>query len=113
MTDCLFCKIINGKIPSTQIYTDDNVIGFKDIQPQAPEHYLFIHKNHTRDILEMSDSDENEIAQVFSAITKFTRSNDLHKNGFRIITNCGKDAGQVVFHTHFHVMGGKKLGHLG
>lgn len=109
---CLFCKIANGEIPSNKIFENENVIGFVDIHPQAKIHLLFVHKKHTDNINEMS-VDDHSIAQLFRGIAEYTSSNDLHKEGFRIVTNLGPNAGQTVFHTHFHVVGGEMLGRFG
>ncbi|MGE3609833.1 MAG: histidine triad nucleotide-binding protein [Bacteriovoracaceae bacterium] len=113
MVDCIFCKIIEGKIPSTKIFENDSVVGFKDLRPQSKEHYLFIHRRHTANINEMADSDPNQLVELFKAISDFTKSDGLIKNGFRVVTNQGPHAGQTVFHTHFHVLGGEPLGHFG
>lgn len=110
--DCLFCKIVEGKIPASKIYENENVIGFVDIYPQAKIHLLFIHKIHTKNINEMSDSPAN-IAQIYQAIAEYTKTEGYDQNGFRVVTNLGKNAGQTVFHTHFHVLAGEQLGRFG
>ncbi|MFA6238366.1 MAG: HIT domain-containing protein [Bacteriovorax sp.] len=110
--NCLFCKIASGEIPSQKIFENDHVFGFVDIHPQAKVHLLFVHKNHTGNINEMSNNDQS-IAQVFKGIAEYTNSNELHKEGFRVVTNQGRHSGQTVFHTHFHVVGGEALGHFG
>ncbi|RZF21779.1 MULTISPECIES: HIT domain-containing protein [Halobacteriovorax] len=106
MDDCLFCKILKGEIPSDKVFENDHVIGFKDIQPLAKEHYLFIHRNHSKNVNEMSRDD---MAQVFDAIKEFTQSNELENNGFRVVSNINQHGCQSVFHTHFHVLGGEQL----
>jgi histidine triad (HIT) family protein len=113
MSDCIFCKIVKGEIPSTRIHDDDKVIGFKDLRPQASKHYLFIHRNHTQDITDMVAHDPDEVKDLFRAITHFAKKDGLDKDGFRIVTNQGPFAGQTVFHTHFHLVGGEPLGHFG
>lgn len=113
MDNCLFCKIIKGDIPSEKIYSDENVYAFKDIHPMAKVHNLFIHKNHSHDINVMTNESTMHIGEVFQAIQKWTASQKLESSGFRIVTNCGPDAGQTVFHTHFHVLAGEKLGKFG
>lgn len=112
MQDCLFCKIINGDIPSKKIYEDDNVYAFEDISPMAKIHWLFIHKKHTSDIAEMAH-DPDQIVDIFKAITHVTNAQKMDENGYRVVTNLGRDAGQTVFHTHFHVLGGEKLKSFG
>jgi histidine triad (HIT) family protein len=111
-TDCLFCKIAKGEIPSQKIYEDDSVLGFVDLYPQARLHYLFIHKNHSKNINEMTKNPQS-IADIFIAIKNFSESEKLDGDGFRVVTNLGKNAGQTVFHTHFHLLAGEKLGHFG
>lgn len=113
MSDCIFCKIIKGEIPSTKIYEDENVIGFKDLHPQAAIHQLFIHRRHTKDINEIAGNDPAQLADLFGAIRTYTEKEGLVKTGFRVVTNMGADAGQTVFHTHLHVLGGEPLGHFG
>ena len=112
MKDCLFCKIINGDIPSKKIFENPNVLAFVDIYPQAKIHLLFIHKTHSKNINEMSETPE-KIGQVYQAIADYTKDAGMEELGFRVVTNTGKHAGQTVFHTHFHVVGGEALGHFG
>ena len=111
-SQCLFCKIAKGEIPAQKVFENDHVFGFVDIHPQAKMHLLFVHKKHTNNINEMS-GDEQSIAQVFKAISDYTKTTDLVRDGFRIVTNHGAHAGQTVFHTHFHVVGGEVLGRFG
>ena len=108
--DCIFCKITDKKIPATLVFENNNVIGFKDLHPLAKIHYLFIHKNHSDDINQM---DPSHVAEVFSAINEFTKKEKLDQEGFRVVTNLGPHAGQTVFHTHFHILAGEKLGGFG
>ncbi len=113
MDDCIFCKLFEGKIPSTRIYEDDTVIGFKDLRPQARIHQLFIHKQHTRDINDLVSTDPNQLTELFRAIAAYTAREGLTRGGFRIVTNLGPDAGQTVFHTHLHLLAGEQLGPFG
>jgi histidine triad (HIT) family protein len=110
--NCLFCKIIRGEIPSNKVYENESVYGFEDIYPQAKVHVLFVHKTHTHDVTEMA-ADEKAIAVIFKSISEYTKTKGLESNGFRVVTNIGKNAGQTVFHTHFHVVGGEPLGRFG
>lgn len=107
MEDCIFCKIVKGKIPSTKVYEDENVYAFKDINPAAPIHVLVIPKEHTTNIL---DTKLETIAKIFEAINKIAEQLGIDKDGFRVINNCGKDAGQEVMHVHFHMLAGRVLG---
>lgn len=109
MIDCLFCRIINGDIPSEKVFEVESVIAFKDINPMSKEHYLFIHKSHSKNIVEMTDNNPEHITSIFTAISKFTKDRNLVDTGFRIVTNMGLDGGQTVFHTHFHVLAGEQL----
>lgn len=113
MSDCIFCKLVAGTIPSTKIYEDEHVIGFKDLRPQAAIHQLFIHKKHTKDINDMAMNDPSQLAHLFNGIRIYTEKENLIKDGFRVVTNQGPNAGQTVFHTHLHVLSGEPLGHFG
>ncbi|MBR1803199.1 MAG: histidine triad nucleotide-binding protein [Clostridia bacterium] len=110
MDDCIFCKIIQGKIPSEKVYEDNEVLAFKDIQPAAPIHILVIPKKHIENILEVSPKDSDLIVKIFQTINKLAKDLGVEKDGFRIITNCGRDSGQEVMHLHFHLLAGKKMG---
>ncbi len=105
----IFEKILNKQIPSTPVFENDKVYAFKDINPMSKEHYLFIHKEKTKDINDMSDNHPEHLADIFSAISKFTKEKGLDKSGFRVVSNIGADGGQTVFYTHVHVLGGEKL----
>ena len=107
--DCLFCKIIAGEIPSAKVYEDDYVYGFKDIAPIAPVHYLIIPKEHISGASEITAENSMYVAKVYEAAAKIAKAEGFDK-GFRIITNCGEDAGQTVFHLHFHLLAGVKMG---
>lgn len=106
--DCLFCKIVAGEIPSKKVYEDEYVCAFHDINPQAPVHILVIPKKHLASADEVNASNSIHVAKVFEAIPKIAASAGL-TGGYRIISNCGKDACQSVGHLHFHVLGGKQL----
>lgn len=109
MENCLFCKIIEGKIPSEIVYKDDSVVAFKDINPQAPVHLLVVPRKHIQCAADPEASDGKMLSAVFAAIAKLAKENKLDK-GFRIINNCGADGGQTVPHLHFHLLGGRALG---
>lgn len=106
--DCLFCKIIEGEIPSDCLYEDDEVYVFKDIDPQAPVHFLVIPKKHIDSLDEMEDADGPLIAHVFQVIRDLAKREGLEK-GYRVVHNIGEDGGQSVKHMHFHVLGGRSL----
>ncbi len=107
MEDCIFCKIVKGEIPSTKVYEDENVYAFKDVNPLAPIHILVIPKEHSTNVL---DTKPETIAKIFEAINKIAEQLGIDKNGFRVVSNCGKDAGQAVMHLHFHILAGGVLG---
>jgi histidine triad (HIT) family protein len=109
MSDCLFCKIITGVIPSDKVYEDERVYGFKDINPMAKEHYLFVSKSHSLNINEITDNNPQQLNEIFGAISKFSKTSNLTNSGFRVVTNSGVHGGQTVFHTHFHLLGGEQL----
>lgn len=109
MSDCLFCKIAKGEIPSTKLYDDDSVIAFKDLYPQAPFHVLVVPKTHITSAADITSDNAPLVAKCFEVIAKLAKQENLEK-GFRIINNCGEDGGQTVPHLHFHILAGKKLG---
>jgi len=106
--DCLFCKIIAGDIPSTKVYEDDLVYAFRDINPQAPTHVLVIPKTHISSVNGINTENSAVVAHIFEVIPKIAEAEGL-TNGYRVVSNCGPDAGQTVFHLHFHILGGKEL----
>lgn len=108
MNDCLFCKIINGEIPSAKVYEDEYVYAFRDINPQAPVHVLVLPRQHICCADEIDASNSALVGKCFEAISKIAGSEGL-KNGYRVVNNCGEDGGQTVKHLHFHLIGGRKL----
>ncbi len=106
--DCLFCKIIEGEIPSQCLYEDDKIYVFKDIDPQAPVHFLVIPKKHIDSLDAMADEDAELIGYVFKKIRDLAKEEGL-KDGYRVVNNIGEDGGQSVKHMHFHVLGGRSL----
>lgn len=106
--DCLFCKIIKGDIPSTKVYEDELVYAFRDINPQAPTHILVIPKNHIDSVNGITEENSPVVAHIFEVIPKIAAAEGL-TGGYRVVSNCGADAGQTVFHLHFHILGGKQL----
>lgn len=107
--NCLFCKIINGEIPSNKVYEDDQVFAFRDIEPQAPTHILIIPKQHIKSAAEIDESNSAVVAHIFEVAAKIAKQEGLD-DGFRIVNNCGDIAGQTVKHLHFHLMGGREFG---
>lgn len=109
MEDCIFCKLANGVIPTNMVYEDEYVAAFKDLNPQAPIHILVVPKKHYDNVLSVEDGDAI-ISKIYEAINKIAKNQGFAKDGFRVINNCGENAGQTVMHMHFHVLAGKKLG---
>ena len=108
MTDCLFCKIIAGDIPSTKVYEDEICFAFRDINPQAPTHILVVPKTHGMNIVDAAQLPDETLAGLLRAIGKIARQEGLEK-GFRVVSNCGPDACQSVPHLHFHILGGRQM----
>lgn len=106
---CIFCKIINGEIPSKKIYEDDKVLAFYDISPEAPVHFLVIPKEHIKSVNEINEKNADIISHIFLVINKLVRELNISETGYRIVNNCGKDGGQTVDHIHFHVLGQRDL----
>ena len=107
MADCLFCKIASGEIPSTCLYEDENVFVFKDIDPKAPVHFLVIPKAHIASCAAVDSANSSVVARCFEAIAKVTKEQGI--DSFRVVSNIGEQAGQTVFHLHFHVLAGRDM----
>ena len=108
MENCIFCKIIAGDIPSNKVYEDELVYAFRDIAPMAPTHILVVPKTHIGSVAEVTPENSAVVAHIFEVIAAIARAEGL-ENGYRVVSNCGDDAGQTVHHLHFHILGGKKL----
>lgn len=107
--NCLFCKIVEGQIPAKIVYQDQDVVAFADINPQAPQHVLFIPRRHIASMTDITPQDGPLLASIYIAATKVARELGIAESGFRFVTNVGPDSGQSVFHLHFHLLGGRKL----
>ncbi len=105
---CLFCEIINGNIPSNKVYEDEMIYAFKDINPVAPVHVLVVPKVHIDSVNDLTPETSKYVAHIFEKIPEIAKSQGI--DSYRIINNCGKDAGQSVMHLHFHLIGGVELG---
>ena len=108
MSDCLFCKIISGEIPSNKVYEDETVYAFRDIAPQAPTHILVIPKEHISGCNGVTADNSAVVAHIFAVIPQIAQAEGL-TGGYRVVSNCGRDAGQTVPPLHFHILGGKQL----
>ena len=107
---CLFCDIASGKIPSRKAHEDDHVLAFHDIHPQAPSHVLVIPKKHIASLVDLGEGDDALVGRVVRTGAELSRKLGLHERGFRLVFNCGDDAGYSVYHLHMHLVGGRKLG---
>jgi histidine triad (HIT) family protein len=107
--DCIFCKIVNGTIPSSRVYEDDDVMAFDDIHPMAPVHVIIIPKRHIETLMDVTADNMKAVSSLINAAREVARVKGIDKRGFRTVINCNEEGGQVIFHLHMHVLGGKKL----
>jgi len=107
--DCIFCKIANKTIPAKFVYEDDEIIAFEDIKPQAPVHILVVPKAHIKKISDISNTNEKLVGKLISVVNKIAKDKSLIAKGYRLVINCGREAGQEVFHMHLHLLGGRKF----
>ena len=110
MSECLFCRIARKEIPASVVYEDDELLAFKDISPQAPVHLLIIPKAHCEGLNDLTQEVEKASAGIPALAAKLAKEFGTDETGYRLIVNCGADAGQTVFHLHYHLLGGKVLG---
>ena len=108
MENCIFCMIAEGKIPSTKVYEDETILAFRDIAPMAPTHILVIPKAHIGSVQEITAENSAVVTHIFEVIPQIAAAEKLD-GGYRVVSNCGPDAGQTVHHLHFHILGGKQL----
>lgn len=109
MSDCIFCKIVAGDIPAEKLLQNDDIVVFRDLNPQAPTHLLAIPKQHIASINEMDEGDVAVAGKLFLAAKEVAAIEGLSESGYRVVMNCGKGAGQTVFHMHLHILGGRAL----
>ena len=109
MSDCLFCKMVAGEIKPDTVYEDDDVLAFRDINPQAPTHVLVIPKRHISTINDLSDTDAELVGKLYLAAKQVGQIDNISDSGFRTVMNCNEGAGQSVFHIHLHVLGGRGM----
>jgi histidine triad (HIT) family protein len=108
-TDCIFCKIIAKEIPGDILYEDEQVLAFRDIQPATPIHILIVPKKHIPSVNEATEEDEKLLGHLHLVAKKIAQDEGIAERGYRLVINTGKEGGQVIFHIHLHLMGGKKL----
>jgi histidine triad (HIT) family protein len=104
---CIFCDIISKKIPARIIYEDEFAVAFEDVNPQAPVHVLVVPRKHIATSLDITEEDEALMSHLFRVANKVSKDKDIAKRGFRLVTNCNREAGQTIFHLHLHVLGGR------
>ena len=106
MEDCIFCKIVRGEIPANIVYESENVLAFDDVNPMAPVHVVVVPKLHVATLMDVSDGMMDDI---ISAVQEVAKIKEIDKKGFRTVINCNENGGQVIFHLHIHILGGRKL----
>lgn len=109
MSDCVFCKIVKGEIPSTRVYEDEEILAFRDANPQAPTHILVVPKEHMANVLACAERKDDLIGKLFKAAAAIAREQGVAETGFRLVTNCGEHGAQSVHHLHIHLLGGRQL----
>ncbi|MGD0886450.1 MAG: histidine triad nucleotide-binding protein [Thermodesulfovibrionales bacterium] len=109
MSDCIFCKIIEKKVPANIVYEDELTLAFEDVNPQAPVHTLIIPKKHIPTLLDLKDDDNNLVAHLVKVANRIAKDKGIAEKGFRIVTNCNPESGQEVYHIHLHVLGGRRM----
>jgi histidine triad (HIT) family protein len=109
MSECLFCGIADGKIKANLVYQDEALLAFKDILPKAPVHILIIPRKHIVSVLDIDTNDSGVIGRIFQVASQLAREQGIADSGFRVVVNSGADAGQSVFHLHYHLLGGRRM----
>lgn len=109
MSTCIFCKIVNGEIPADKVYEDSSIIGFRDIQPQAPTHVVVIPKKHIETLNDVTESDSRILSSLLLACQKIAGDEKVADKGYRVVLSCNREGGQAVFHLHAHLLGGRYM----
>ncbi len=110
MSECLFCGIAAGEIPAKIVFNDEKVVAFEDIKPQAPTHIIIIPRKHIPTVLDLAEEDRELVGHIHLVANQIAAEKSLTQNGFRLVTNCKKSAGQEIFHLHIHMLGGRDFG---
>jgi histidine triad (HIT) family protein len=110
MTDCLFCKMVDGRITPSVVYEDSEVLAFNDIQPRAPVHVLIVPKRHIATLNDLGPGDAAAVGKLFLVARAIAKDRGFDRNGYRAVINCNADAGQSVFHLHLHLLAGRAMG---
>ncbi len=106
-SECLFCKIASNEVPADVVHSSDNVVAFRDINPQAPTHILLIPKEHIESAASLEDQHGKLLAEIMETATHLAEAENIDRSGWRLVTNVGANAGQSVLHLHFHLLGGR------
>lgn len=110
MTNCIFCRIASGDIPANVVYQDDQVVAFRDLNPQAPTHVLVVPRRHIATLNDLGEADAELVGRMYLAAQQIAADEGIAERGYRTVFNCNADAGQSVFHLHLHVLGGRLMG---
>ncbi len=113
VADCIFCRIVAGEIPATRLFEDDHVLAFADIHPSAPVHFLVIPKQHIPTLDDVTEAHEPVLGHMLRVASALAKEQGIGDTGYRQVINCREQAGQVVFHLHLHVIGGREMGKMG
>ncbi|MFH1437742.1 MAG: histidine triad nucleotide-binding protein [Pseudomonadota bacterium] len=113
MEDCIFCKIIEGSIPSQKVYEDEQLIAVRDINPAAPTHVLFIPRKHVATLNDIGDMPDETLASLLRAAAGVAAEEGVDEEGYRVVINCNRAGGQEIFHLHVHLLGGRPMGRMG
>ena len=109
MSDCIFCKIAAGEIPADKVFEDDLVVGFRDLQPQAPTHIVIIPRKHVETMNDFTEGDSELLSRIMLVCQRIAADEGLSDDGYRVVMNCNKNGGQSVYHVHAHVLGGRRM----
>jgi histidine triad (HIT) family protein len=112
-SDCVFCRIVSGQIPAQKLYEDELVVAFEDANPEAPVHFLVIPKEHVPTLDEATAEHSEVLSRMLLTAARVAREKRVSQNGYRQVINCRAEGGQVVFHLHLHVLGGRQMGRMG
>jgi len=110
MAECVFCKIARGEIPATIVHEDEHVVAFRDLHPKAPTHIVLIPRRHVASLNDLGEEDDAVVGHLVRVAAKLAGDEEIAGRGYRLVANCGRDAGQSVDHVHFHLLGGRALG---
>jgi histidine triad (HIT) family protein len=108
-SDCLFCRIVSGELPSAQVYADDSVVAIRDISPQAPTHVLLLSRKHVDSVRDLGEADHDLVGKIVAVAAELARRDAIAEDGYRLVVNVGRNGGQTVDHLHVHLLGGRPM----